>query len=107
MDACTQRVHGVRLSAELDPDSRTQVIPGSNQYRFNYWGYSTIGFFAPMARYSAAAAGGGGGADVVNEFKTLVRECHKRGIEVGALLVCNVSLIVCVMTCERQLGKIM
>ena len=60
-----------------------QVIPGSEQYRFNYWGYSTIGFFAPMARYSAAAAGGGGGADVVHEFKMLVRECHKCGIEVG------------------------
>ena len=35
-----------------------------------------------MARYSAAAGAGGGGADVVDEFKTLVRECHRRGIEV-------------------------
>lgn len=83
MDACAQRVHVLGLSAGREPASCVQVIPGSDQYRFNYWGYSTIGFFAPMARYSAAAAGGGSGADVVNEFKTLVRECHKRGIEVG------------------------
>ncbi|KAK9843453.1 hypothetical protein WJX81_003335 [Elliptochloris bilobata] len=66
-----------------------QVIPGSDQFRFNYWGYSTVGFFAPMARYSAAAVGGGGGADVVDEFKTLVRECHKRGIEVILDVVFN------------------
>ena len=29
-----------------------QQIPGSDDYRFNFWGYSTINFFAPMARYS-------------------------------------------------------
>ena len=82
------------------------MIPGSDQYRFNYWGYSTIGFFAPMARYSAAAADGGGGADMVNEFKTLVRECHKRGIEVGACGCCIKKLIVCIMTCERLYGSV-
>lgn len=42
------------------PGPRAQVIPGSEGvYRYNFWGYSTVGFFAPMARYSAAAAQGG------------------------------------------------
>ena len=48
-----------------------------------------MGFFAPMARYSAAAAAGCPGADIVNEFKTLVKECHRRGIEVILDVVFN------------------
>ena len=66
-----------------------QVIPGTDNYRFNYWGYSTVGFFAPMARYSAAAGAGQSASDVVREFKTLVKECHKRGIEVILDVVFN------------------
>ncbi|GAX79055.1 hypothetical protein CEUSTIGMA_g6495.t1 [Chlamydomonas eustigma] len=64
-------------------------IPGSDAYRFNYWGYSTIGYFAPMSRYSDAAAKGKSGQAVQNEFKTLVRECHRRGIEVILDVVFN------------------
>jgi len=80
---CMQRAPAVHwLSGGLTGALAPQLIPGSDQYRCNYWGYSTVGFFAPMARYSAAAGAGGGGADVVAEFKTLVRECHRRGIEV-------------------------
>jgi pullulanase/glycogen debranching enzyme len=66
-----------------------QLIPGSDEYRFNYWGYSTIGFFAPMARFSQAALEGKPGSTVVNEFKTLVKECHSRGIEVILDVVFN------------------
>ncbi|BDA40513.1 Isoamylase 1, chloroplastic [Coccomyxa sp. Obi] len=66
-----------------------QIIPGTDEYRYNYWGYSTVGFFAPMARYSAAAAAGRPGMDIVNEFKTLVKECHRRGIEVILDVVFN------------------
>lgn len=29
-----------------------QMIPGTDEYRFNFWGYSTVNFFSPMARYS-------------------------------------------------------
>jgi isoamylase len=29
-----------------------QIIPGTDDYRFNFWGYSTVNFFSPMARYS-------------------------------------------------------
>jgi len=31
------------------------MIPGTDEYRFNFWGYSTINFFSPMARYSQAS----------------------------------------------------
>ena len=66
-----------------------QVIPGTDNYRFNYWGYSTVGFFAPMARYSAAAGAGKPASEVAREFKRLVKECHKRGIEVILDVVFN------------------
>jgi pullulanase/glycogen debranching enzyme len=59
-------------------------IPGSptGEHRFNFWGYSTVNFFSPMARYSFAIASGADGAALQQEFKLLVREAHKRGIEV-------------------------
>ena len=44
----------------------------------NYWGYNTIGFFAPHNDY--ASFGGRGGQ--VLEFKTMVRALHRAGIEV-------------------------
>ncbi|RPI43204.1 MAG: glycogen debranching enzyme GlgX, partial [Betaproteobacteria bacterium] len=47
----------------------------------NYWGYNTIGFFAPEARYSASGK--------VNEFKTMVRALHSAGIEVILDVVYN------------------
>ena len=60
-----------RSNAHIPPHTpcRAQLIPGSGAYRYNMWGYSTVGFMAPMARYSAAAAAGGSGEDVLNEFK--------------------------------------
>lgn len=67
-------------------------IPGSGDpptHRFNYWGYSTSSFFAPMARYTAASAVGGGGQAVTDEVKLFVREAHKRGIEVILDVVFN------------------
>ncbi len=59
-------------------------IPGSDpvEYRYNAWGYSTVGFFAPMSRYSANIAAGGPPRSLAHEFKSLVKEAHKRGIEV-------------------------
>jgi glycogen operon protein len=51
----------------------------------NYWGYNSIGFFAPDARY---AAGGTRGQQVV-EFKTMVRALHDAGIEVILDVVYN------------------
>jgi glycogen operon protein len=51
----------------------------------NYWGYNTIGFFAPEPRYSASRAPGGR----VNEFKTMVKTLHWAGIEVILDVVYN------------------
>lgn len=52
----------------------------------NYWGYNTIGFFAPDARYSNKAALDN---HQVNEFKNMVKELHKAGIEVILDVVYN------------------
>ena len=51
----------------------------------NYWGYNTIGFFAPDSRYSSSTAPGAS----VNEFKTMVKTFHKAGIEVILDVVYN------------------
>jgi len=51
----------------------------------NYWGYNTLGFFAPAPRYGS----GDSGADVVREFKTMVRNLHTAGIEVILDVVYN------------------
>ena len=66
-----------------------QIIPGTDECRFNFWGYSTVAFFAPMARYSQAALDGQDGNAVANEFKVMVKECHRRGIEVILDVVFN------------------
>jgi isoamylase len=50
--------------------------------RVNFWGYSTINFFSPMTRY-AAAGNKNCGREAIKEFKTLVREAHKLGMEVS------------------------
>ena len=51
----------------------------------NYWGYSSIGFFAPEARYSSAKLPG----QEVAEFKTMVKALHSVGIEVILDVVYN------------------
>lgn len=51
----------------------------------NYWGYNTIGFFAPDSRYSASGSTG----QQVSEFKTMVKELHKAGIQVILDVVYN------------------
>jgi glycogen operon protein len=53
----------------------------------NYWGYNTIGFFAPESSYGTRRSPG----CEVTEFKTLVRELHKAGIEVILDVVYNHS----------------
>jgi isoamylase len=51
----------------------------------NYWGYNTIGFFAPEANYASSGDRG----EQVNEFKTMVRNLHAAGIEVILDVVYN------------------
>jgi len=69
-------------SVELMPvhamiDERSLVNRGLR----NYWGYNSIGFFAPENRYSASGK--------VNEFKTMVKALHSAGIEVILDVVYN------------------
>jgi glycogen operon protein len=51
----------------------------------NYWGYNTIGFFAPHNAYAAAGDGG----EQVQEFKAMVKSLHAAGIEVILDVVYN------------------
>jgi glycogen operon protein len=51
----------------------------------NYWGYNTIGFFAPHASYSSSGVYG----EQVHEFKQMVRALHRVGIEVILDVVYN------------------
>jgi len=51
----------------------------------NYWGYNTLGFFAPDPRYSSEKHP----EDVVREFKSMVRTLHTAGIEVILDVVYN------------------
>jgi isoamylase len=52
--------------------------------RSNYWGYNTLGFFAPNPRYAASGVAG-----AVDEFKSMVRSLHAAGIEVILDVVYN------------------
>ena len=63
----------------------------------NYWGYSTLGFFAPDARFSSSGSRGG----QVAEFKAMVKALHRAGIEVILDVVYN-------HTCEgNHLGPLL
>ncbi|MFI5302622.1 MAG: glycogen debranching protein GlgX, partial [Polyangiales bacterium] len=51
----------------------------------NYWGYSTLGFFAPDARFSSLGTRGG----QVRDFKAMVKALHRAGLEVILDVVYN------------------
>ena len=54
----------------------------------NYWGYNTIGYFAPHQGYSAAVRAGRPGGQVA-EFKAMVDALHRAGLEVLLDVVFN------------------
>ena len=64
-------------------NSRPSSITGERL--LNYWGYSTVGFFAPKAGYAATGKLG----MQVDEFKTLVKDLHKNGLEIILDVVFN------------------
>ena len=51
----------------------------------NYWGYNSIGYFAPDIRYATRGVPG----EQVTEFKTMVKQFHQEGIEVLLDVVYN------------------
>ena len=68
---------------EFDEFEGAREING--QKLMNYWGYSTVGFFAPKAGYAAS----GKYSMQIDEFKNLVKELHKAGIRVILDVVFN------------------
>ena len=62
-----------------------RVNPRTGEPLLNYWGYSTVAFFAPKGSYSSNQDLGG----QVSEFKEMVRELHAAGIEVILDIVFN------------------
>lgn len=70
---------------EFDEYENTNVNPKTGCRLTNYWGYSTISFFAPKVSYAHNREPGA----VVNEVKTMIREMHKAGLEVILDIVFN------------------
>lgn len=70
---------------EFDEWEHSRKNPVTGELLVNYWGYSTLGFFAPKAGYAATGKLG----MQVDEFKNLVKELHKAGIEVILDVVFN------------------
>ncbi len=70
---------------EFDEFENSRTDPATGEWLCNYWGYSTVGFFAPKAGFAATGRLG----MQVDELKTLVKELHKAGIEVMLDVVFN------------------
>jgi isoamylase len=85
--AVIEHLRGLGVTAvELMPiheigDERHLIARGAK----NYWGYATLGFFAPAGRYSASGRRG----EQVHECKSLIRALHAAGIEVLLDVVYN------------------
>lgn len=63
---------------EFDETDNPHKNPKTGKKLFNYWGYSTINFFSPTARYGTP-----------REFKMMVKALHEAGIEVILDVVYN------------------
>lgn len=68
---------------EYDEMEMKQIVDGHRVY--NYWGYSTLCFFAPKSGYAAS----GPYALAADELKNMVKQLHKNGIEVILDVVFN------------------
>ena len=70
---------------EFDECEIDRRHPRTGERLFNYWGYNTLAFCAPKASYAASGRAG----MQVDEFKSLVKELHKSGIEIILDVVFN------------------
>ncbi len=70
---------------EFEETETKGIDPKTGEPLLNFWGYDPVSFFAPKANY---ASDGYNGAQI-NEFKEMVRQFHKAGIEVFLDVVFN------------------
>ncbi len=70
---------------EFDEYENSNINPRTGARLKNFWGYSTIGFFAPKCTYSSDRSPGA----CVREFKDMVKALHNAGIEVILDVVFN------------------
>jgi glycogen operon protein len=70
---------------EFDEFENSRPHPETGELLMNYWGYSTLGFFAPKAGYASTGRLG----MQVDELKALIKELHRNGIEVILDVVFN------------------
>ncbi len=70
---------------EFDESQIHRLNPVSGEKLFNFWGYDSLGYFTPKASYAAENDQG----KQVAEFKSMVKEFHKAGIEVILDIVFN------------------
>lgn len=70
---------------EFDECENTRTNPLTGEQLCNYWGYSTVGFFAPKAGYAASGATHG----EAEEFKRMVQALHAAGIAIILDVVYN------------------
>lgn len=70
---------------EFDEFENSRAHPETGETLYNYWGYSTVGFFAPKAGFAATGRHG----MQCDELKTLVKELHANGIEIFLDVVFN------------------
>lgn len=70
---------------EFDEIHSKDMQPQTGELLPNYWGYNSLFFFAPMRRFAASEEP----LAPINEFKMLVKELHRNGIEVILDVVYN------------------
>lgn len=70
---------------EFDEFENTRIDPETGARLMNYWGYSTVGFFAPKAGYAHTGRIG----MQADELKATIKELHRAGIEVILDVVFN------------------
>ena len=78
-------VNAIELMPIFEFDEMLDYREVNGQELYNYWGYSTVSFFAPNTSYTASTEYNREG----NELKRLIRACKQRGIEVYLDVVFN------------------
>ncbi len=70
---------------EFDETTKKDTNPVTNKPLYNYWGYSTLNFFCPMNRFASE----NDPSSVRDQFRTMVKELHRNGIEIILDVVYN------------------